>query len=77
MMATVLAPTSGDALIFGKSVVTRPARVKPRIGYMSQQFSLYGDLTVAENLRFFAELRGVPRARARPRAALGCSSSRD
>ncbi|HET6350951.1 MAG TPA: ABC transporter ATP-binding protein [Coriobacteriia bacterium] len=62
MLTTVLAPTSGDALIFGKSVVTEPHDVKPRIGYMSQQFSLYGDLTVQENLDFFAELRGVTRA---------------
>jgi ABC-2 type transport system ATP-binding protein len=61
MMATTLAPTSGDAYIFGKSVIGDPHAVKPRIGYMSQAFSLYGDLTVAENLRFFAELRGVPR----------------
>ena len=59
MLATTLAPTSGDAYIFGKSVLTDPHDVKPRIGYMSQAFSLYGDLTVAENLRFFAELRGV------------------
>ena len=63
MLATVLAPTSGDALVFGKSVVTQPHEVKPRIGYMSQAFSLYGDLTVQENLDFFAELRGVPRAK--------------
>ena len=61
MLATVLAPTSGDALIFGHSVVRDPHAVKPRIGYMSQAFSLYGDLTVQENLDFFAELRGVPR----------------
>jgi ABC-2 type transport system ATP-binding protein len=61
MMATTLAPTSGDAYIFGKSVISDPHDVKPHIGYMSQAFSLYGDLTVAENLRFFAELRGVPR----------------
>jgi ABC-2 type transport system ATP-binding protein len=61
MLATTLAPTSGDAYIFGKSVISDPHAVKPRIGYMSQAFSLYGDLTVAENLRFFAELRGVPR----------------
>jgi len=59
MLATTLSPTSGDAYIFGKSVLTDPHDVKPRIGYMSQAFSLYGDLTVAENLRFFAELRGV------------------
>jgi len=61
MLATVLAPTSGDALVFGHSVVRDPHAVKPRIGYMSQAFSLYGDLTVQENLDFFAELRGVPR----------------
>jgi len=61
MLATVLAPTSGDAFVFGKSVVSDPHAVKPRIGYMSQAFSLYGDLTVRENLDFFAELRGVPR----------------
>jgi len=60
MLATVLAPTSGDALVFGHSVLTHPHEVKPRIGYMSQAFSLYGDLTVQENLDFFAELRGVP-----------------
>jgi len=61
MLATVLAPTSGDALVFGRSVVHESHSVKPRIGYMSQAFSLYGDLTVRENLDFFAELRGVPR----------------
>ncbi len=61
MLATVLTPTSGDALVFGHSVVRDAHRVKPRIGYMSQAFSLYGDLTVQENLDFFAELRGVPR----------------
>ena len=61
MLATTLAPTSGDAYVFGKSVISQPHDVKPRIGYMSQAFSLYGDLTVTENLRFFAELRGVPR----------------
>lgn len=61
MLTTVLAPTSGDALVFGSSVVSDPHAVKPRIGYMSQAFSLYGDLSVQENLDFFAELRGVPR----------------
>jgi ABC-2 type transport system ATP-binding protein len=69
MLATTLAPTSGDAYIFGKSVISDPHSVKPRIGYMSQAFSLYGDLTVAENLRFFAELRGVPRAELAQRSA--------
>jgi ABC-2 type transport system ATP-binding protein len=69
MLATTLAPTSGDAYIFGKSVTSDPHAVKPRIGYMSQAFSLYGDLTVAENLRFFAELRGVPRRELGERSA--------
>jgi ABC-2 type transport system ATP-binding protein len=69
MLATTLAPTSGDAYIFGKSVLTEPHDVKPRIGYMSQAFSLYGDLTVAENLRFFAELRGVQRSQMASRSA--------
>ncbi|MDO8915645.1 MAG: ABC transporter ATP-binding protein [Coriobacteriia bacterium] len=68
MLATVLSPTSGDAAVFGASVTRDPASVKPRIGYMSQNFSLYPDLTVAENLDFFAELRGVPRAEKAPRA---------
>jgi len=69
MLATTLAPTSGDAYIFGKSVISDPHAVKPHIGYMSQTFSLYGDLTVGENLRFFAELRGVPRSEMAPRSA--------
>ena len=69
MLCTVLEPTSGDAWVFGNSVVTDPHRVKPRIGYMSQAFSLYGDLTVAENLNFFAELRGVPKNEMAARSA--------
>ncbi len=69
MLATTLAPTSGDAYIFGKSVISDPHDVKPRIGYMSQAFSLYGDLTVTENLRFFAELRGVARSEMASRSA--------
>lgn len=61
MLASVLSPTRGDALIFGRSAVREPALIKPRIGYMSQAFGLYGDLTVMENIRFFSDLRGVPR----------------
>ncbi len=69
MLCTVLEPTSGDAFVFGNSVVSDPHAVKPRIGYMSQAFSLYGDLTVAENLNFFAELRGVPKGEMAARSA--------
>jgi ABC-2 type transport system ATP-binding protein/ribosome-dependent ATPase len=59
MLATVLAPTSGDALVFGRSVVSEAGAVKPRIGYMSQAFSLYGDLTVRENLAFSVQAYGA------------------
>lgn len=69
MLSTVLQPTEGDAEVFGASVTRRPDLVKPRIGYMSQRFSLYPDLTVEENLSFFANLRGVPRREIRSRSA--------
>jgi ABC-2 type transport system ATP-binding protein len=69
MLATVIEPTSGDALVLGDSVVSDADSIKPHIGYMSQRFSLYPDLTVAENLDFFAELRGVPRDEKAERAA--------
>lgn len=69
MLATVLAPDSGMARVFGQSVDKHPGAITGRIGYMSQQFSMYPDLTVAENLEFFARLRGVPRATRRERAA--------
>ena len=62
MLATVLAPDSGDATIFGNSVRRSPGRVISRIGYMSQSFSMYPDLSVIENLNFFATLRGIGRA---------------
>jgi ABC-2 type transport system ATP-binding protein len=68
MLATVLAPDSGTATVFGHSVNTERAAVTPRIGYMSQRFSMYPDLSVNENLEFFATIRGVPRAVRRRRA---------
>jgi ABC-2 type transport system ATP-binding protein len=61
MLATVLPPTSGDATIAGFSVTRERDRVKPLIGYMSQRFSMYPDLSITENLEFFAKLRGVPK----------------
>ena len=69
LLATVLRPDAGDATVGGESVTRRPDRVTPLIGYMSQQFCLYPDLTVAENLDFFATVRGLPRQRRRERAA--------
>jgi ABC-2 type transport system ATP-binding protein len=69
ILATVLSPDAGDAEVFGHSVTAQADRVTPLIGYMSQRFSMYPDLTVAENLDFFATIRGVPRAVRTRRAA--------
>jgi ABC-2 type transport system ATP-binding protein len=68
MLATVLRPDAGEARVFGTSVVSDPDRVTSQIGYMSQQFCLYPDLTVAENVEFFARLRGVSKADRRTRS---------
>ncbi len=67
MLAGILDPTRGEARVAGADVRTRPEEVKARIGYMPQAFSLYGDLTVLENLRFIAEVYQVPRASVRDR----------
>ncbi len=61
MAAGVLLPSEGDVLVDGYSVTTDPEMVKQRIGYMSQKFGLYGDLTVMENLRFYGDLYEIPR----------------
>jgi ABC-2 type transport system ATP-binding protein len=69
MLCGILDPDAGEASVAGFDVRRQPEQVKRRIGYLSQRFSLYGDLTVAENLRFFAELFLVPRAERRAREA--------
>ncbi len=61
MLAGVLRPTSGDALLTGVSVARDPEGVKPHIAYMSQRFGLYADLTVRENIDFYADLYQVPK----------------
>lgn len=61
MLAGVLPPSSGDARLLGCSVATDPEGVKKQIAYMSQHFGLYEDLTVRENIMFYADLYGVPR----------------
>lgn len=53
------APTSGKAMVAGFDVAKRPEEVKKRIGYMSQKFSLYEDLTVFENIRLFGAIYGL------------------
>ncbi len=68
ILCTVLGADVGDAEVFGRSVRSEAAQVTPRIGYMSQQFSMYPDLSIAENVDYFATLRGVPRRVRRERA---------
>ena len=62
MLAGVLRPSEGDATIGGISVRRDPERVKHHLAYMSQRFGLYTDLTVIENIHFYADLYRVPRA---------------
>ena len=59
MLCGILEPTSGDALVGGFSVKEQPDKVKKNIGYMSQRFSLYNDLTVEENINFFGGVYGL------------------
>jgi ABC-type multidrug transport system ATPase subunit len=68
MLCGVLKPTAGQATILGINVLQDPEALKRRIGYMSQQFSLYGDLTVHENINFYARVYGLDAARRRERA---------
>ena len=56
LLCGILDPTSGDAKVAGYSILKEPERIKEKIGYMSQRFGLYGDLTVLENLLFYADL---------------------
>jgi ABC-2 type transport system ATP-binding protein len=62
MLAGVLRPSGGEAWIEGVDVATDPEAVKPHIAYMAQRFGLYEDLTVRENLDFYADLYRVPRS---------------
>ena len=68
MLAGVLAADSGSAMVAGYDVVQDPERAKHHLSYMSQRFGLYEDLTVEENIRFYADLFGVGRRKRKPRA---------
>ncbi len=61
LLAALLKPTSGRVSVFGADTVSQPETVRRQIGYMSQEFVLYPELTVRENLDFFSDLYGVQR----------------
>ena len=62
MLNGLLLPTSGQGRVGGLDIVGQRGRIKQSIGYMSQRFSLYNDLTVQENLDFFGGVYGLSRA---------------
>ena len=59
MLCGILAPTAGTGSVLGYDIVREPDALKRHIGYLSQRFSLYGDLTIDENIEFFAEINEV------------------
>jgi ABC-2 type transport system ATP-binding protein len=61
MLTAIMEPTSGDAWVMGHHVRDEPEAIKEEIGYMSQRFGLYNDLTVQENIHFYADIYGLPR----------------
>ena len=61
LLTAILDPTSGEAWVAGHSIRKEPEAIKEKIGYMSQRFGLYPDLTVMENILFYADIYGVPR----------------
>ena len=67
MLCGLITPTEGTANILGINVANEPEKVKPLIGYMSQKFSLYNDLTVLENLQFYAGVYDVPESEEKKR----------
>lgn len=65
MLCGLSVPTSGTGRVAGYDIISQPEEVKRHIGYMSQKFSLYGELTVKENLRLFSSIYGMSAARFR------------
>jgi ABC-2 type transport system ATP-binding protein len=62
MLCGILAPSSGRAMVAGYDIAKEPEQVKQNIGYMSQKFSLYEDLSVIENIEFYAGIYGIQKA---------------
>jgi ABC-2 type transport system ATP-binding protein len=82
MLCGILDPTGGRGTVVGFDIATEAEKIKERIGYMTQRFSLYEDLTVVENLRFYAGIYGLSGRRGRARideviASAGLENRRD
>lgn len=69
MLCGLLKPTSGRAVVSGFDIARQPEELRQNLGYMSQKFSLYGDLTVRQNLEFYGGIYGLPPARVSKRIA--------
>ncbi len=69
MLCGLLSPSSGTATVAGFDLATQTENVKRRIGYMSQKFSLYEDLSVAENIQFYGGIYGLTRAEIKQKSA--------
>lgn len=67
MLCGILTPTSGSGKVLGYDIYKEPEKIKQNIGYMSQKFSLYEELTVDENLNFYAGIYGLDRKKAQER----------
>ncbi len=76
MLCGILAPTAGRAFVGGCDVAREPRRIRAIIGYMSQKFSLYEDLTVTENLEFFGGVQDLDGARLERRKAWALEAAR-
>ena len=80
MLCGLLTPDSGEGTCLGYDILTEPDEIKRNVGYMTQRFSLYADLSIRENLEFVARVYGVPDPKARrraPIARLGLTSRAD
>src|SRR6185437_11859414 len=67
MLCGLLKPSDGDASVAGVNLLHAASRARGKLGYMAQKFSLYGDLSVAQNLDYFANIYGLDRQRRRER----------
>jgi ABC-2 type transport system ATP-binding protein len=69
MLCGIIDSTEGSGCVLGYDINEQPEEIKKRIGYMSQKFSLYNDLTARENIKFYASIYGVPKPKRNARVA--------